>query len=300
MRAHLLLRGESPQVPTGNYLLACMLAAVVRHVPRQQYADREALLSDYVAELAAARPDACIGVVPEGASDARALLGPVRLIEWLSRHGVQGQGGQQVELVVDSGTGTTAVGLAVGVALLGLEGWRVVGVMLAGGESYYEAQRTQLITAFRDQFGAALGAGMAARLDPENASWKTLLRWVERRRPRRFGKVYPGEVEACRRVAQRYGVLLDPIWTLASWEYCCRGSSHIPLVGDSSSSMASATGRRGIMLGSGVQTNGHEDQELKLVSAVSTFMLHTGASSGALCGIAQRHGSEFSKPVENL
>ena len=75
-----------------------------------------------------------VGIVPEGAQGPWSMLGMVRLIDWLSS---PGEGGlpdprkTEYHLVIDSGTGTSAVGAAVGVQLLGLP-WVVWGVMLAG------------------------------------------------------------------------------------------------------------------------------------------------------------------------
>ena len=54
-------------------------------------------------------------------------------------------------IVVDSGTGATAVGLALGAALAGAP-WTVHGVMLAGDRTYYDAQQRALTAAFCSSF----------------------------------------------------------------------------------------------------------------------------------------------------
>ncbi|GIL81921.1 hypothetical protein Vretifemale_10682, partial [Volvox reticuliferus] len=59
------------------------------------------------------------------------------------------------KFVVDSGTGTTAIGLALGIALLGLP-WTVHGVMLAGDLSYYSSQQEQFIRGFLGWYGEEL------------------------------------------------------------------------------------------------------------------------------------------------
>ncbi len=53
IRAHLLVRGERPAVPTGFHLLACMYGEVT-YVPRTEYADRDAMMTKY-AQLASVR-----------------------------------------------------------------------------------------------------------------------------------------------------------------------------------------------------------------------------------------------------
>ena len=49
-------------------------------------------------------------MLPEGASEAAALLGCIRLVHWLAQSHVLGL--QPLTLVVDCGTGTTATGQA--------------------------------------------------------------------------------------------------------------------------------------------------------------------------------------------
>lgn len=117
-------------------------------------------------------------------------------------------------LVVDSGTGTTAVGVALGVAALGLP-WHVVGVMLAGDKDDYVGYQRTMLAAVRDTPPASAEAARAARVAQQQ---ELPLSWVPRVAPRRFGKVLPGEPGACRDVARATGVLLDPIYTLAGWE----------------------------------------------------------------------------------
>jgi 1-aminocyclopropane-1-carboxylate deaminase/D-cysteine desulfhydrase-like pyridoxal-dependent ACC family enzyme len=94
-------------------------------------------------------------VVPEGAATPTALLGFVRLAAYLARPGAWGA--QSRTLVVDSGTGATAVGLALGAALAGAP-WTVHGVMLAGPREYYDAQQRALAAAFCEAYlpGGAL------------------------------------------------------------------------------------------------------------------------------------------------
>ena len=87
--------------------------------------------------------------VPEGAATPAALLGFVRLAAYLARPRVWGAAPRT--LVVDSGTGATAVGLALGAALTGAP-WTVHGVMLAGQREYYDAQQRALAAAFCEAY----------------------------------------------------------------------------------------------------------------------------------------------------
>lgn len=51
MKAHLLLRGERPAIPTGYNLVAGMYG-YVSYIPRSEYADRQAMLHKYAVQVA--------------------------------------------------------------------------------------------------------------------------------------------------------------------------------------------------------------------------------------------------------
>ncbi|GKD23550.1 D-cysteine desulfhydrase 2, mitochondrial isoform X1 [Tanacetum coccineum] len=59
-----------------------------------------------------------IVIVNEGAGDAVALPGLIRLVQYLSQDHILGKE-QPLKIIVDAGTGTTAVGLAIGTLCLG-------------------------------------------------------------------------------------------------------------------------------------------------------------------------------------
>ena len=76
MRAHLLVRGERPVVPTGHHLLARMLGDVT-YVPRSEYADRAAMFARHMARVRAqAGPAArvCTAPLATPAAAAAALI----------------------------------------------------------------------------------------------------------------------------------------------------------------------------------------------------------------------------------
>ncbi|GJN17987.1 hypothetical protein PR202_gb05098 [Eleusine coracana subsp. coracana] len=185
-------------------------------------------------------------IVKEGAGSVQALLGVMRLVEYLSSLTLFGKD-EKVHIVVDAGTGTTAVGLALGAVCLGLQ-WRVTAVMLADTLERYKEREKSLISDFK-RLCHELYHGMV-----EDGSHDSLVQWVDRSSPRRFGKVLHGEIAMCREIAQQTGILLDPMYTLAGWEQAvklCRG-----------------------------------DSETKVV------MIHTGGTLG-LFGLAQRYSLQF-------
>lgn len=199
MTAHLFLRGEPLEHPTGYNLLSHLFGTVT-YVDRDRYATRGFLES----EAAALRsPKKSVAVIPEGAGGVLSLYGLVRQVHGIMLS-IPDPFSSKIELVVDSGTGTTAAGLALGVALLELP-WKVSAICLMEDalESYQSHSR-------------ALWALWGEHNDMPGKTPE--ITWNSRSRPRRFGKVLDGEFEKCRQIAQQTGVLFDPIYTLAAWE----------------------------------------------------------------------------------
>ncbi|XP_042500609.1 D-cysteine desulfhydrase 2, mitochondrial-like isoform X2 [Macadamia integrifolia] len=250
LKSHLLLRGEQPEVLTAYNLISTMYGNVT-YIPRSIYAKRAEMLerhADFVAgggsviqltdilntsfaswnseEVAFAQVEALrstvtscgagkyprkVIIINEGAGDAIGLLGVIRLVEYLSQTHLFGKE-QPIKLVVDAGTGTTAIGLAIGARCLGLP-WEVTAVMLADSVEGYKKQEERLISDFK----------MYCVLHPSDHAFDGLdggiVHWVERIHRRKFGNVLEGEVEACQQIAKQTGVLVDPIYTLAAWEH---------------------------------------------------------------------------------
>ncbi|KAL6569182.1 hypothetical protein OROHE_003463 [Orobanche hederae] len=136
--------------------------------------------------------------------------GVMRLVNYLSENHVFGKK-QALNIVVDAGTGTTAVGLALGALSLGLP-WKVTAVMLADKIDGYRKREQKLISEFL-RIPLFLSVGRA--LSGVNAG---IVQWVERCLPRKFGNVLKGEVEECQKIARQTGILVDPIYTLAAWD----------------------------------------------------------------------------------
>ncbi|KAG6654888.1 hypothetical protein CIPAW_05G176800 [Carya illinoinensis] len=244
LKSHLLLRGEQPEILTG-YNLISTLYGNVTYVPRSLYADRDKMLkshadlvagnsgyvvrfndileaafttqssstSDFIqmdANRSAENHPRKVVIVNEGAGDAVAILGVIRLVHYLSQNHLLGKE-RALKLVVDAGTGTTAVGLALGALCLGLP-WEVTAVMLADTMDGYKQQERRLVSDFKRCFSFHL---TDHSLNEENSG---MVNWVQRFHPRKFGNVFEGEVEACQQIAQNTGILVDPVYTLAAWE----------------------------------------------------------------------------------
>lgn len=202
-------------------------------------------------------------------------MGFIRLIYWLATDpsGLPCPTSTRYNLVVDSGTGVTAIGLALGIALLDLP-WRVSSVMLAGSLEYYQQQQHDLLAAFSSMHPHCEVDGLP-------------LDWVSRMTPRKFGSVLPGDIQACKKVAQRTGIILDPISSLAAWEISCQlANTFISEVSPQDSHNDSSVLVEGV---TGV---------IALVAAAMptipapVVMLHSGGMEG-LHGLAQRFPTDF-------
>ncbi|KAI3696485.1 hypothetical protein L1987_79503 [Smallanthus sonchifolius] len=269
LKAHLLLRGEQPQILTG-YNLISMLYGNVTYVPRSIYANREEMLSSHANSIGGSV--VCLDdllkvpsnhnslksnfmdiengrslnlkktvIINEGAGDAIALPGLIRLVQYLSQDHILGKD-QPLKIIVDAGTGTTAVGLGIGALCFGLP-WEITAAMLADTVEGYKKREQSLISELCQCFDLPMMRD-------------GLVNWVERQHPRKFGNVLKGEIEACQQIAQETGVLVDPIYTLAGWELASQLSQ----------------------------------QERK--GGAKVVMLHTGGTLG-MFGLAQRYKSYF-------
>lgn len=248
LKSHLLLRGEQPQILTGYNLISTIYGNVT-YVPRSFYAHREEMLQTHASMVAghtggvvycndiidsslASQTFECskfvqrdaprgtenhsrkVAIVNEGAKDAVALLGMFRLVDYLSQDHLLGKK-RAFNFVVDSGTGTTAVGLGLAAMYLGLP-WKITAVMLADTMDTYRQQERRLIAEFKRQFRFLLDSHKL------NGANDGIVHWVDRCHPRKFGNVLEGEIEACQQVAQETGIPLDPVYTLAAWEMATR------------------------------------------------------------------------------
>ncbi|XP_030960810.1 D-cysteine desulfhydrase 2, mitochondrial isoform X1 [Quercus lobata] len=243
LKSHLLLRGEQPEILTGYNLISTMYGNVT-YVPRSLYANREKMLQTHANHLvssnsghvawfndifessfttqtsssfvqmdanrSAENSPRKVAILNEGAGDAAALLGVIRLVWYLSQNHLLGKE-RAMRFVVDAGTGTTAVGLGLGALCFGLP-WEVTAIMLADTVDGYKQQERRLVSDFKRCFGFHLIDHGLNEVD------HGIVKWVERCHPRKFGNVLDGEVEACQQIAQQTGILVDPIYTLAAWE----------------------------------------------------------------------------------
>lgn len=199
--AHLLMRGQLPQPRTG-YAALSELFGQVHAIDYDTYADRDAMLERFASRLEG-WPDQ-VTILPEGARSLEALLGFIRLAHALATHAQNPA--TPTRVILDSATGTTALGMALGLQLCGLNSWEVHAIELVA----HDHERT--LAAIK-----ALHLELCARWSLPHRPLP--LRWFERATPRRFGKVFEQDLERCAKLARATGILCDPIYTIACWEH---------------------------------------------------------------------------------
>ena len=194
MGAHLLLRGDEPEVADGNLLLDRLVGAETTFITQEQWADRDALMADIAAQAAQAgrRPY----VIPEGGSNAVGALGYVGAAAELASQAEAAE----VDLGVvwhATGSGGTTAGLA-----LGFEGTdvEVCGVAVCDDAAYFDAAITRIVAPFEASpswriLDGYQGAGYAQATDEELAFYAE--------------------------VARREGLILDPVYSGKAFRALC-------------------------------------------------------------------------------
>ena len=194
MGAHLLLRGDEPEVADGNLLLDRLVGAETTFITQEQWADRDALMADIAAQAAQTgrRPY----VIPEGGSNAVGALGYVGAAAELASQAEAAE----VDLGVvwhATGSGGTTAGLA-----LGFEGTdvEVCGVAVCDDAAYFDAAITRIVAPFEASpswriLDGYQGAGYAQATDEELAFYAE--------------------------VARREGLILDPVYSGKAFRALC-------------------------------------------------------------------------------
>ncbi len=199
LRCLLVLNGEAPDPPTGNALLHRLLGAEIRTVPARE--DRDAAMTDAARELDRAGEPAL--VVPLGASTPRGALGYVGAALELDRQAeaLPATPGEGTWIFVPSSSCGTLAGLALGMAALGRDRVRLVGVSA-------DADATELRTATE-----ALTAGAARILGIPGSLPAGLLELSDEEVGPGYGLPTRASHEATLLFARSAGVILDPVYT---------------------------------------------------------------------------------------
>jgi D-cysteine desulfhydrase len=197
---HLVLRGEAPAAPEGNYFLDRLLGAEITFITGQQYSgERDAILDGLAFDCG--RKGKKAYVVPEGGSNALGCLGYVVCAQEIRKFS-DSKKVKFARIYHAAGSGGTSAGLGIGNALFGL-GAEVVGVLVGGKAAPFEAHVRGVMGEAVHRFEIP-GVGPGAEL------------------PVSFAEGYVGEGyakvsrELARlivEVARESGMIFDPVYT---------------------------------------------------------------------------------------
>lgn len=197
LRPYLLLRGAADSEIQGNLLLDRLVGAEVRFITREQYANRDALMRSWAAELDAAGRHAY--VIPEGGSDEVGCWGYVRALGELCDQARAA--GVRFDTVVHAvGSGGTTAGLALGAKLHGFEG-RILGFAVCDDEAYFREAVGRIVERAISRY--ALGVPFD----------RAELAFDDGYVGAGYAVTRPEEIRNLVEVARTEGLLLDPVYT---------------------------------------------------------------------------------------
>jgi D-cysteine desulfhydrase len=200
----LLLRAPPPwpgpgDVPDGNLLVDRLLGAEIRFITPAQWADRDALLAAWAAQLRGRgeRPY----VIPEGGSNALGSLGyAVAVEETLAQ--AKTLGIEVARIAFACGSAGTAAGIALGCAAAGRADVDAMAVSVCDDRAYFDPR----IDAILDE---AVERGFASRGVRDAARWRV----VDGYKGRGYALATADELEEIAAWAREEGILFDPVYT---------------------------------------------------------------------------------------
>lgn len=199
LEPHLVLRGEKPGAPRGNYLMDLVLGARVRFVTSREYRDSlPSILESLQAEYADRGRRAA--VIPVGGSNGLGCLGYVRCAREIADF-CREQGLRFDRVYHAAGSGGTTAGLAVGAALYDL-GAEVVGVNVGEDPVPFLSTIHRIIEEALELLGRPLAS-----------TDETPFRLLDGFQGRGYGYVSPELAAETLRIARSTGVMLDPVYT---------------------------------------------------------------------------------------
>lgn len=204
MKSLLVLRTDDPEAPpaaTGNIFLDRLVGAELRWISRPQWRERNQILADEAARLAARgeRPY----VIPEGGSNALGSWGYVRAVAELARDLEEAKVPRPCTIVYACGSGGTGAGLVLGAKLFGLaeRGISVAAVNVCDDRAYFTDKIGAICAELDERW--QLGADVR-EADIDIVDGHVGLGYARSR---------PEELATLRELARREGVVLDPVYT---------------------------------------------------------------------------------------
>lgn len=197
MNPVLVLRGEPPTLPTGNYFLDTLLGADVRWVDAEGYRAHDRLMQDIATELRTSgrRPH----VIAEGCSMPTGSWGYIEAAREIAE--AQRELGVRFDTIVHAvGSGGTSAGLALGLRLFDVEA-QLWGVPVCDDGAHFRDLVGRLCRATTEQFDLPVDVSADE------------LRFIDGYVGDGYGRSRPEERQTIVEVARTEGLVLDPVYS---------------------------------------------------------------------------------------
>lgn len=198
LKSCLILRGTPEEKPDGNYLLDLLLGARIKFVTPQQYAEEiKEIFQETKAELE--KEGYKPYIIPEGASNGIGTFGYAAAMEEIIRQEEE-LGFTFNKIVVAVGSGGTYGGLLLGAKLLG-QNREIYGVNVCNDAGYF-TKRIEGTLAEAQEY-----------LSEKVEIARDEIRIIDGYVGPGYGLNVPEHLEVIKKVAQREGLILDPVYT---------------------------------------------------------------------------------------
>lgn len=195
LKTTLVLKSGSPQITiTGNFLLNKIVDAEIKVISNEEYQN----VDEIMAEIANNYSEKCY-IIPEGGSNARGAWGYVKAFEEIVH-----QLPEVDVIVVPTGSGGTHAGLLIGKWLMN-HNCQIVSVNVCDDAQFFKQKIAGIARDFKSQFA------------PELNIVEEEIEIVDGFVGEGYGQVTEKEITAIKRVAQNFGFLLDPVYTVKAW-----------------------------------------------------------------------------------
>ena len=198
MKTHLVLRGEKPKSPNGNYFIDRVLDSACTFITPEEYREQrqqimEGIASDY------ARQGLQAFVIPEGASDALGAFGYARAIREIKSQ-VEEMDIRFDAMICAVGSGGTLAGLILGKEL---EKWEteIIGINICDDAEYFTERVLGILSDVREKYC------------PELEINRKNIHIIDGYAGDGYGKSRPEELQTLVLLARREGLILDPVYT---------------------------------------------------------------------------------------
>jgi D-cysteine desulfhydrase len=193
----LLLRGETPEVPTGNHLLDLLLGADIRWIDSDGYRAHDRVMQEIAQELASKGRNPYI--IAEGCSMPTGCWGYIEAAEEIAQ--AERDLGVRFDAVVHAvGSGGTSAGLEIGLRMFDVR-TRLWGVPVCDDGGYFRGVVTDLCRETIERFDLPLS------IPAED------LRFIDGYVGEGYGRSRPEERATILEVARAEGLLLDPVYS---------------------------------------------------------------------------------------